>query len=439
MTAEPALLELYLAYRKDTEPPKMAHRWSLVSCVGALLGRKYYIQHGAFRVFPNCYIMLIGDPGARKSTAIKMAKKVLAASGYDKFNADKTTKEKFLLDLEGVVNDDDPQPTGRRKHGTSRSENFSPADVLESLDLAGNQELHDGVPREVFIVADEFNEFAGTGNLDFLSLLGTLWDWDDETACFKQRLKNSRSVAIYQPTISLLGGNTHTGLKEGLPPQSIGQGFMSRVLFVHTESSGRKITFPGEPSQELGAGITDYLGRIAREVEGASRITRPAEQALDTIYKTWQELEDTRFRHYSTRRFTHLLKLCLVASAMRLSVVIDLQDVVYANTLLTHTENSMSKALGEFGKSKNSEATQAVMTALYNASKPLKFEDLWKVVSRDLEKRDQLSDILMSLSQSGKIQPASKTRADGFLPVQRPIGSKALYVDQQLLMEFTKL
>jgi hypothetical protein len=44
------------------------------------------------------------------------------------------------------------------------------------------------------------------GNLDFLSTLGALWDWDDEGATYKQRFKNSKSISIFQPTISLLGG-----------------------------------------------------------------------------------------------------------------------------------------------------------------------------------------------------------------------------------------
>lgn len=439
-----SLFELYAEYTKETEAPQIFHRWSLIAAVSAFLGRQYYLPFGTSRIFPNCYVMLIGNPGTRKSSAIKLVKKIVASTGYDKFAAEKTTKEKFLLDLEGLPENYgesyEPQrngkagKAGRRINGSGGPEMLTPYDVLESLDLAGNERIHDGVPREVFIAADEFNEFAGSGNLDFFSLLGSLWDWDDEHTTYKHRLKNSKSLSIYQPTISILGGNTHTGLQEGFPVQTIGQGFMSRLLLIHGEPSGRKISFPEKPSESLGNAIKEYFGRIAGEVAGEATMTSQARNALDMVYRTWNELEDYRFKHYSTRRFTHLLKLVLTCTAMRCSTKIDMQDVLLANTILTHAESTMSKALGEFGKSRNSEATQAVMTALYEAKKVLKFEDLWKVVSRDLEKRDALTDILSGLMQAGKIQPPSK-KVDGFLPVQKPVNSAAIYVDMKLLHE----
>ena len=165
---KPSLFDLYFEYVKDTGPPLIYHRWSLIASVGAFLGRQYWFPFGDFRIFPNCYIMLIGNPGTRKSTAIKMAKKILSQAGYDKFPAERTTKEKFLLDLEGVSEHELNQYAKRAKGAST------PRDVLANLDLLEGSDIHDGIPREVFITADEFNEFAGTGNLDFLSTLGTI-------------------------------------------------------------------------------------------------------------------------------------------------------------------------------------------------------------------------------------------------------------------------
>lgn len=442
MSATPDLFDLYYQYTKETEAPYVFHRWSLIAGVGAYLGRQFWMPFGTSRIFPNQYVMLVGNPGTRKSSAIKLSKKILAATGYDHFSAEKTTKEKFLLDLEGL-----PETYGdsygsntrnsRARGASTRSEGITPHDVLANLDLGSNEAVHDGIPREVFIPADEFNEFAGSGNLDFLSLLGSLWDWDDESTTYKHRLKNSKSLSIYQPTISLLGGNTHTGLQEGFPLQTIGQGFMSRLILVHGEPSGRKITFPKKPPEELASAIGKHFAEIHEKVTGEATMTPAAERALDIIYRTWGEIDDYRFKYYSSRRFTHLIKLLLVCAAVRLSTEIDMPDVILANTILTYTESNMSKALGEFGKSRNSEATQAVMTALYDAKKPLSFEDLWKVVSRDLEKREALTDILAGLMQAGKIQPPEKTGGAhaGFLPLQKPVNSKAIYVDFSLIRE----
>lgn len=436
---EPNLFDVYFDYVKDTETPMVFHRWSLIAAVSALLGRKFWMPFGSIgRIYPNCYIMLIGNPGSRKSTAIKKVKKELSRVGYDHFSADKTTKEKFLLDLEGKPENEhgtERNGFGRGTGNSAKREAISPSDVLAALDLGSDEGSHDGIPREMFICADEFNEFAGSGNLDFFSLLGALWDWDDDAACYKYRLKNSRSVSIYQPTISLLGGNTHSGLQEAFPVESIGQGFMSRLLLIYSEPSGRRIAFPKEPPAELRERVTASFGKIAETVSGEATLTRQAQSALEMIYASWRELEDYRFKFYSTRRFTHLLKLVLICAACRYSSTIDIQDVLLANTILTYAESQMPKALGEFGRSKNSDAAQAVMSKLYETTKPLSHQDLWEVVSRDLDKREQLSEILQGLQQAKKIQFVKE--AGGFLPVQKPINTAVVYVDFNLLREIS--
>ena len=43
--------------------------------------------------------MLIGSPGTKKSSAIKIGAKLLKTAGYTTFAAKKTRQEKFLLDL----------------------------------------------------------------------------------------------------------------------------------------------------------------------------------------------------------------------------------------------------------------------------------------------------------------------------------------------------
>lgn len=96
------LFSLYFQYVQETESPTQFHRWSLIAGIGAVLGRNFYLPHGTTRIFPNSYVMLVGNPGTRKSSAIKGVKKLIARAGYEHFSAEKTTKEKFLLDLEGL-------------------------------------------------------------------------------------------------------------------------------------------------------------------------------------------------------------------------------------------------------------------------------------------------------------------------------------------------
>lgn len=402
----------YLAYTSDTESPIAFHRWSAIAGLGALLGRRYYFQHGHFTVNPNIYCMLIGNAGTRKSTAVKLMKKVLQESGYNTIAADRTTKEKFLMDLAGEAGEHDTK---------------SPEDFLDE-NLFGTSSSDDA---ESFIMADEFNDFTGTGNVEFYSLLGTLWDY---TGSYKNRIKTGKSISIQNPTISILGGNTPTGLSLAFPPEMLGQGFFSRMIFVYGEPNGRKITFPKAPDPRATAALRELLLAIQARNLGPANLCPRAELLLDKIYRTSRPVDDVRFESYSTRRFTHLLKLCLITAAASGSTEISERDVIYANTVLHYTEHFMPKALGEFGKAKHSDVSHKILQLLDSTDVVMKFHDIWKYVANDLEKQSDLATLLQNLTAAEKLQILPG--AEGFLPRKKVLEAvDSSVIDYTLLTE----
>lgn len=409
------VFDAYFDYVRDTEPPLIFHRWSLLPGIGALLGRNVYLPFGDFRIFPNMYVMLIGNPGTRKSTAIKLSRKALSECGYLTFAGDKTSKEKFLVDLAG------------ESQGTTESL------VMETLCGTGCS----GDPREVYVVADEFNEFMGTGNLEFISLLGSLWDWDDESRPFEQKFKNSQSLQIYQPTISLLGGNTHSSFAACFPPATIGQGFMSRLILVHSEPSGRKIAFPTKPSDQCKDNLRESLDKMRAELHGEMQMSRQAREMLTVLYNSFTGLPDIRFQHYSNRRFTHLLKLCMISAAARCSMTVDKDDVIMANTLLSFAEHTMPAALGEFGKARNSDVSDKIIALLTEREDPCPEAEIWTHVRQDLDDVNGLQKLLQGLIQANKIQwvNTDNSKLRGYMVVRQVLKTQSLYVDYSLLPE----
>jgi hypothetical protein len=378
-----SFLTQYLHYVGDTEAPTFYHRWAAISAVGAYLGRQYSFPLGHAQLYTNMYIMLIGEPGSRKSTAIKIAKKIITAAGYNTISADKSSKEKFMLDLAGEGDDNEGKTV----------------DEILDTNLWGNEE-DDGQPAEMYIACDEFNDFIGLGNMEFISLLGNMWDYN---GVFKNRIKTGKSVAINNPTVSILGGNTSTSFANAFPPDTLGQGFFSRLLLIHGESTGRLITFPEMPSVADTSHIIRELQRIKLTARGEAKLTAGGRYLLDKIYKSTKRMEDTRFVSYSNRRFTHLLKLCLIISASHYSTVITEEHIVEANTLLTHTEHLMPKALGQFGKAKNSDITHKIMSILANAERPLQVKDIWEFVHNDMDKMNDLVDVIRNLIGANKV------------------------------------
>lgn len=364
--------------------------------------------------------MLLGESGSRKSTAIKLQRKVLRASGYETFAATKTSKEKFLLDLEGIQVEE--------LNGIPEKEKQKIYTDMMQRNLWGdtgeNQE-----PKEVYISADEFNVFAGAGNLDFYETLGDLWDWDDPKP-YTHRLKNSRSVSIFQPTINILGGNTPDNFARAFPPEIMGQGFLSRMLLIHGTKSSRMYSIPPLPLEgSTDAVVNRMQGLRSTKFTGAAIISQGAAKLLDTIYHSWQELNDVRFKSYSTRRYTQLLKLCLVCAVAVESSEITQEAVIAANTFLSASELYMSEAIGQFGKANNSDIASKIMTVLNESKKAMTPKDIWAHVYKDLKKMTDMGEIIASLQQADKIQLVPGA---GFLP-KRARNKKPDHVDWSLL------
>lgn len=370
-------IEHYLQYMGKTECPTFYHRWCCLSMLGTFLGRQYNTRFGRDTLNTNLYCMLIGIPATRKSTAIKAAKSIIKLAGYTRISADKTSKEKFMLDLAGEDSED--------------------VDTTLDKNLWGNDESS---PCEMYIACDEFNDFIGNGNIEFISLLGNLWDFNGP---FNNRIKTGKSVSIFDPTISILGGNTPVNFSRAFPPDILGQGFFSRLLLIHGEPTGTKIAWPKEPDDGETNDIVQHLQSIKATVHGRANRTDAAVMLLEKIYYEWAGMDDMRFDSYGGRRFTHLLKLCLITSASAGHTEIGEEDVIYANTILTHTEYLMPKAMGEFGKSKNSDTAHKIMQLLDQAKKAMTVTEIWQELPSELERVGDLADLVRNLVLSRKL------------------------------------
>lgn len=405
----------YLNYIGKSEAPAIYHRWSLMTAIGAMLGRRIWLEHGSFKIYPNMYVMLLGSSGVRKSTSIKIVKRLIKEAGYDSIAADRTSKEKFLMDLAGETNEHD---------------------AVRDMEQLLDQDLFRGSPegsREIFVMADEANDFFGLGNMEFLSILGSLWDWEGDYDC---RYKTGKSFTIHDPAVSILSANTPTNFAAAFPPEILGQGFFSRILLIHGESNGIRIPFPTVPAAEDTRRIVEDLRRISQGVGGVATLSPDAERKLSDIYMEGYRVEDIRFDSYSNRRFTHLLKLCLIACATRGDTIVRGEDVVYGNTVLSHAEHCMPRALGEFGKAKNSSIADKVLRVISNHTSICSLRDIWIHVSQDLEEPSKLAPILQGLAQADKIQAAHVGDMHGYLPKKKEVSlGLSKHIDLQLLTE----
>lgn len=371
----------YLEFSGGGETPATFNRWSCIGMLGAWLERQVFFKFGGQRLHPNQYIMLLGSAGTKKNTAINTAKRLIGQAGYTNVAAEKTSKEKFLLDLAETSED-------------------SEKNLGNVLDRALWGEVSEGDFRSMWVAKGEFNDFFSNNILDFVSMLGELWDYEGN---YENRIKNGTSVIIPNPTISILGGNTQTAFAAAFPPEAVGQGFFSRVIAVYAKPTGTKVTWPKMPEESETADMVEELTAIKECCIGEIKIHPSAKDLVDKIYKSWEPIEDIRFESYGNRRLTHLIKLAMIQCCSRLSMVMEEVDIVRANTVLHHAEQYMPEAYGDFGAARNSAQTHK-MLRIVEEHMGLTTQELWAKLQADFDKIDTFVVALSGLVHAGKIQ-----------------------------------
>lgn len=379
------LFDIYLDWVDETESPLIFHRWSLVSAISTALGRNLVFgENTPLQTYANQYVVLVGPPASRKNTALKFPKTLLQSAGFKNFASDRSSKEKFILDL---------------------AQGFSEvADNVLDLKLDATM--------EALIHAPELQDFLGMGNMDFISFLTNMWDMPTE---YSHRLKNSQSTKLINPTINLVGGATATTLAEIFPDKVAGQGFLSRALLIFGKGARKKITFPSPPNFETQGMLTEVLAAIHKSAVGHAILTDDARTCLDEIYKNWAPIPDSRLETYSGRRFTSLIKNCMVVAASDLSfckegVLIDVEHVIYANSMLSFAEGFMPRALGNLGNSRNLEIQNKVIGVLEANPDGLTISELYNNLTSVVDSLHQLGEIIKHMLTLGRVAVNSGTK-----------------------------
>ena len=351
--------------------------------------------------------MFVGDPGKRKSTAIKDLKKRIKAAGYQNICGDKVTMQKYLLDLAGV--------------GEGSIEDSNITEFNLGITLGTNDYV------ESYINQDEFSDFIGINNYPFISLLGNFWDIDEP---YVYRTKNGQSIEIPSPIVNILGATTPSQFNTIFPPAISEQGFLSRLIIVNIPESKRKIARPLPSDASVVEKVVDGL-KAVRKLSGELVMSDAVWAKLEEIYLSWKPVEDTRFAHYSTRRHTQLLKLCILSTCSRYTIEMSVDDVVFANTLLSFTEHFMPQALGQFGKNKDGDVNSKVISYLRSSFPTAKsLQDIIIPISTETDVLS-LQKILTNLVVAKKVVATSNGKYLPKLPSYKDI--KTSHVDWSML------
>lgn len=400
-------LQTYLEYVEDTETPRIMHVWAALSGAGACLGRRVQLPFGITDIYANMFVLLVGPPGVRKSTAINLMQKRLRKATQVRFAPEDTAgaRQGLIIAMENKDENADEK---------DKAELEAAVAAIDLDNLNGYKMTIDNRDSHVmFAVASEFSSFIGTNSTDMVTFLNKVYDGED----YDYKIRTARNK-LYKPLLSFIGGTTPTSIAKSLPTESIGHGFTSRIILVHANKKYKRVPIPRQLDPKLEKEVEDVFGWLFHSFDGDMFKTKKVEELVTELYDVEIKLNDPRFIYYIDRRQQHLLKVAIILAAVRKSRKIERQDIEEANLILTYTETFMPDALGEFGLSPLSHAKQKMVEFIQHVKGPVTGTILWAVMSKDMKNIDFLNS-LMELCNSGKIMEVHTTGGQAYVYIDK--------------------
>lgn len=209
-------LENYMTYCEGNEVPKSFHKWAGLNALSCLVSRRIWMNMGAFSVHCNLYVVLVGKPADKKSTAMNIARKLVNVAGV-KVAPSSITKER-IYELMDSKND---------KSGCNSEFEY-------------DDEMHKVSHLSLFCNEMVTLLSSGGNALGMIEFLTDIWDKDFHDI----DTKNKGSNVIYGPNITVLACMTPDQTTGLLKQEIITGGFSRRCIFVTPDGYSPPIAIP---------------------------------------------------------------------------------------------------------------------------------------------------------------------------------------------------
>jgi len=375
----------YLKLTDNSEPPIIFRTWTAISVLASALQHRVGLQWvGGSFFYPNFMIALTSPPAkARKGTAIRQGLQ-------------------FIEDCKIILSVNAPtiQVVINTLDKATRSYKEPNSTVIK---------LHSSLS----VIAEELVVFTGYKNPEFV---GYICEWFDcpKTPWSYETIGRGKQV-IPGIWLNLLGGITPQLLALSIPPEIVGSGLTSRMIFPYAERISKKVLEPWYIDEE----ITLYHELLEDLKELLKWVgSYDVDNSFKKSYSDWYLRYDADalggsgiLSHYYQRKQTHLLKLAMIINASRFAgkpggMVLSRDDFEGALKLLDSTEIRMDAAFSSLGASPIATLQHRVLTAIITYSDKVNEKvpagHLQREFQNDADART-MSSVLRTLEASGYI------------------------------------
>lgn len=375
-------LKAYVEFTENSEAPELFHFWAGVSAIGATLRRKVWIDMHSFKWTPNFYIIMVAPPGiSTKSTTVNLAERMMRQVGI-KLGPSSMTWQALTLALE------------------------ESKEVVEHESFVNGFQIISGLT----LTVSELGTMLKTKDGDLIDVLTDMWDGRETT--WQHKTKTTGQTSIINPWLNIIGCTTPGWMRQYFPSYMIDGGLTSRIIFLWSDRKRRLIPYPDEGHNK--AAFEGIQTRLVADLAEINKLCGP--YTLTEGARLWgrqwytehwagkpRALISDRYGGYLARKQTHVHKLAMVfAAAQRDRLVIDAEDLIRAERLMTSLELHMQKVFDSIGLSDTGKVSTEILTYM-RTYKEMSFVDILKVLGNRVEKKD-MEAALAGLVQIGTLK-----------------------------------
>lgn len=369
-------IETYTAtVEKLTDSPANYTRWVAATVVGAALKRHVWIGRGSWKLYPNLFTFLIGQPAIGKGAAIEPGVSLIEKAKTSNILSDRLTMEWVKETL---------------SKGFAAPPRTGPGGIVYSQDAS------------CLLVAPELGVFLRHPEEELPDLAEL---WQCKTNMYATRGKGF--LQITNPCPSFLAGCSPGWLKDSIPSNAAIGGFTRRVNFIFSNEQKFDNVWPDTidwltlPPALL---LTSELVEISK-LRGEYKFDNDAKPIFERIYKdakTSTDFSDEATTFYTASRWVHAAKLAMcIAASNKEDLVITKDEMQAADDYTADVKNDLKQVFRSVGSSDMMGAADKVLKFI-ESSGSCTINQLMGAVWRDCS-RPELDVILVTLRDAGLV------------------------------------
>lgn len=365
----------YALYSSGVESPSHYHTWCALSVLGTWLSKKVWTDMGYFKVYPNMYILLVGDPGIKKSTAMNIAKKLVLEVGERQVSPASITKEALM------------QYLGAEKSPCKFSFDIE-SNMIDPLTGQGTITTETRQIAHISIFANELVNLlnAGGNPVGMIDLLTDIWDQDP----YVNVTKNKGSDLIKGPFVHLLGCLTPETMEALLFQKFISGGFSRRCIYTYADQNERPVPLPsitqeqGEAwlrCKQRGKVLLDWCGEYQWSPEFKNDLWVPWYREN---FQRCQSEEKSFLKRFLQSLPEYLLKVMMLVTASESDTrLLTPQAFFAAKAILEPVQETLPRIFEFAGRNELNPIAGGLLRMLQAKNEVMKMKTIYSMYSKD--------------------------------------------------------